>query len=157
MPYLIDGHNLIGQLTDISLHDPNDEAKLVNKLRSFCARTNKKVHVIFDRGIPGGKSKLSNSTVKVSFASNPGEADDVMLKRIDEARDTHRWIVVSSDLRVLKAAQQRGMKGVRSRDFAKQLDAPPPPSRDEHPNPFITRKEVEEWLEIFEQGKPPTS
>ncbi|MEM6281866.1 MAG: NYN domain-containing protein [Chloroflexota bacterium] len=157
MPYLIDGHNLIGQLPDISLHDPNDEVKLVNKLRSFCARTNKKVFVIFDRGIPGGKSKLSNSTVRVSFAARPGEADDIMLNRIHEAKDTHKWIVVSSDLRVLNAARQRGMKGLRSREFAKQLEAPPPPPRDEHPHPFITRKEVEEWLEIFEQGKPPTS
>jgi S-adenosylhomocysteine hydrolase len=32
MPYMIDGHNLIGKLPDISLDDPNDEALLVQKL-----------------------------------------------------------------------------------------------------------------------------
>ena len=35
MPYLIDGHNLIACLPDISLDDPNDEAQLVNKLKGF--------------------------------------------------------------------------------------------------------------------------
>jgi hypothetical protein len=157
MPYLIDGHNLIGKLPDISLTDPNDEAKLVNKLRSFCARNNKRCLVVFDRGIPGGKSKMSNSTVKVTFATNPGEADDIMLSRIRKATDTHQWIVVSSDNRVLAAARQRGMRGVRSTDFVKQLKPPPPPSRDEHPHPYISPMEVEEWLQIFEEGKPPTS
>ena len=33
--YLIDGHNLIGQLPDLSLTDPDDEAKLVQKLTGF--------------------------------------------------------------------------------------------------------------------------
>ena len=41
MNYLIDGHNLIGQLPDISLDDPNDEALLVQKLSGFCAANTK--------------------------------------------------------------------------------------------------------------------
>jgi len=35
MPLLIDGHNLIGQIPDISLSDPDDEAKLVLLLRRY--------------------------------------------------------------------------------------------------------------------------
>lgn len=153
MPYLIDGHNLIGKVPDISLRDPNDEAKLIVKLRSFCARTGKKAHVIFDHGLPGGKSKLSNYTVKVAFAARPGEADDLMLQRIRRTRDTSAWTVISSDRRVLDVARSRGMKAMAATEFARQLDPPPPPPKEEHPNPHITKAEVEEWLRIFQQGK----
>jgi len=33
MPYLIDGHNLIAQMPGFSLSDPDDEARLVLRLR----------------------------------------------------------------------------------------------------------------------------
>lgn len=157
MPYLIDGHNLIGQLPDISLRDPDDEAKLITKLRGFAARTGKKCHVIFDHGLPGGKSKLSNGAVKVVFAARPGEADDVMLARIRKINDTKGWIIVSSDNRVLSAARRRGMRGVRATEFAEQIQAPLPIPKNENPNVYVSPKEVQEWLEIFGESEPPTS
>jgi predicted RNA-binding protein with PIN domain len=148
--YLIDGHNLIGQLPDISLKDPDDEAKLVLKLRQFSAQTGKKCQVIFDHGLPAGKSKLSNSAVTVVFAARPGEADDVMLRRIRDARDVKRWTVVSSDERVLSVARERGMKVQRSQEFARQLaNVARAIPKDEHPNPHIPASEVEEWLRLF--------
>ena len=57
MPLLIDGHNLIGRLPDLRLDDPQDEAKLVARLRVYHARTGKRVTVVFDRGLPGGRSR----------------------------------------------------------------------------------------------------
>lgn len=151
MPYLIDGHNLIGQLPDIDLTDPNDEAKLVTKLRAYSARTRKKCVVIFDHGLPGGKSKMSNSAVNVFFAARPGEADDVMLKRIRTTRDVKSWTVVSSDERVLQAARQQGMNTQRAEHFAEALNAKPtPPPKEENPNVQLTNAEVEAWLKLFE-------
>ena len=35
MLYLIDGHNLIGQMPGLSLDDPHDEAKLVERLKQL--------------------------------------------------------------------------------------------------------------------------
>ncbi|MFZ4815581.1 MAG: NYN domain-containing protein [Phototrophicaceae bacterium] len=156
MPYLIDGHNLIGQLPDISLRDPDDEAKLVMKLRGFCARTGKKAHVIFDHGLPGGKSKLSNNTVTVTFAARPGEADDLMLQHIRRTKDINEWVVVSSDERVLSQARKEGIKTLRAHEFARQMVPPPAPNLGEHPNPHITRKEVEEWLKLFTEADDST-
>ena len=38
MPYLIDGHNVIGQTRGLSLEDPDDELKLVRLVRQLCMR-----------------------------------------------------------------------------------------------------------------------
>lgn len=153
MPYLIDGHNLIGQLPDIQLTDPDDEAKLVEKLRAFSARTRKQCTVIFDHGLPGGKSKLSNSAVKVFFAAKPGDADSIMLKRIQNARDPKAWTIVTSDERIINAAKKRGMTILRSMAFAQKLNERAPViSKEENPNVHVTKAEVEEWLRIFGEG-----
>jgi uncharacterized protein len=151
MPYLIDGHNLIGQLPDISLSDPNDEAKLVQKLAGFAARTGKKIVVIFDSGITGGKSRMSTGMVEVVFATPRSNADRIMMERIADAKDPLYWVVVSSDNQVLGAAQRRKMKAIRSNDFAQLMrpavavDKEESDGREVYPSPA----EVEMWLKIF--------
>src|SRR5690606_2257913 len=149
MPYLIDGHNLIGQLPDISLEDPNDEAKLVQKLRGFAARTRKKITVVFDAGLPGGKSPLSNATVEVVFASAPGTADQTLCNRIKSIPDPRNWTLVSSDRDVLDTGRRRGMQCVTSDAFARTLNAPPEPHKQRREKPPADRpvsaEEVEYW------------
>ncbi|MCY7306789.1 MAG: NYN domain-containing protein [Rhodoferax sp.] len=121
MTYLIDGHNLIGQLDDIHLSDPDDEAKLVMKLRGFAARTGKRCVVIFDNGLPAGHSHLSGGAVEVLFASPHTNADALMIGRIRRARDPASWTVVSSDRMVLEQARAKRMTSVPSPLFAAEL------------------------------------
>src|ERR1041385_6414012 len=118
MPYLIDGHNLIGQLPDLRLDDPNDEAKLVQKLTGYAARTGKRCVVVFDNGIPGGASRMSTGKVEVIFASTPGTADKLMMRRILKVKDPGQWTVVSGDHAILNAAKARKMKTITSAEFA---------------------------------------
>ena len=162
MAYLIDGHNLIGQLPDISLKDPNDEAKLVQKLIGFSARQQKRVVVVFDSGLPGGKSRLSTGPVEVIFASQGSSADNVMKERIKHARDPGQWIVVSNDREVLSAARERRMATLTSAEFAPKLQSDPTPlkpkrkpSEDagEAADVHVSPAEVEAWLKIFKDGK----
>ena len=158
--YLIDGHNLIGQMEDISLSDPNDEAKLVQKLIGFSARMKKKCVVIFDRGITGGKSRMSTATVEVVFAAANTDADRIMIGRIKAARNVQEWVVVSNDRVVLDAARMRKMRAIKSKDFAQILKPAQAPNKDDvldkdgrssevYPSPA----EVEAWLKIFSQRK----
>lgn len=157
MAYLIDGHNLIGQLPDLRLDDPNDEAKLVLKLRGFAARTGKRIVVVFDSGLPGGKSPLSTSPVEVVFASTHTNADNVMRERIKRVRDPGQWIVVSNDHEVLSAARARKMTTLKSADFAPQLRVTPPksaksadkPDKGEAADVYVSPAEVEAWLKLF--------
>jgi len=151
MTYLIDGHNLIGQLPDISLEDPNDEALLVQKLIGFCARTGKTCVVVFDYGLPGGSSRMSTRAVQVVFASGRSTADRVMMERINKIPDPTGWIVVSSDHDVLATARKRRMGTLHSDEFAALLKSPPKHVVDagEASEVNLSDQEVDEWLDLF--------
>jgi len=155
MPYLIDGHNLIGQLPDIDLTDPNDEAKLVQKLSGWVARSKQKCVVVFDGGLPGGASRMSTKQVKVVFASHRSNADAVMQARIRKEGQPKNWTVVSSDNEVLSSARRRRMNTIRSQQFAALLQRPAPPPKpglDTAADVRLSEAEVEEWMAIF-QGR----
>ena len=152
MPYLIDGHNLIARLPDIDLDDPNDEAKLVIKLRGFVAMNRKKCTVIFDGGIPGGYSMMSNKSVKVIFASAfHTNADNVIKERIRKIPDARNWTIVSSDNEVLDYARRYHMRAKTSSEFAQHLQHKPrvQDSRGESLHVQVSKDEVDEWLDIF--------
>lgn len=157
MPYLIDGHNLIGQLPDISLSDPNDEAKLVIKLVGFAARKRAKCVVVFDKGITAGKSRMSNGAVEVVFAPSSSSADAILIARIESTPDPSYWIVVSNDNAVLKRARQRQMKAIRSSAFARELrgvqviDKDADPGEAEHVR--VSPAEIEMWLAMFRERR----
>ena len=152
MPYLIDGHNLIGQLPDISLLDPNDEAQLVQKLAGFVARTKKRCVVVFDQGLPGGESRMSTRGVKVIFAPHRSNADHVIMNRIKRESNPKEWTVVSNDNDVLSMARRHRMDALRSSEFIqlmKRPPAPPKPGYDEAADIKLSEDEVEEWLRLF--------
>jgi predicted RNA-binding protein with PIN domain len=148
---MIDGHNLIGQLPDISLDDPNDEALLIQKLIGFCARTGKTCLVVFDYGLPGGSSRMSTRSVQVVFASGRSTADRVMMERINKIPDPKGWIIVSSDHDVMSTARNRRMSTLHSEEFARLLEAPPKPVVDagEAVDVNLSAQEVDEWLDLF--------
>ena len=151
MPLLIDGHNLIGQMPDLDLEDPDDEAKLVARLRTYCARARKRATVVFDHGLPGGRSlPLSGGGVEVVFASAGRKADGILCERLRRARDPRGLTVVSSDGEVLAAARARHARVIRSEDFALQLSSPRSVETDEAARDRpISSQEVEEWLSLF--------
>lgn len=150
MPYLIDGHNLIQALPNISLDDPHDEAKLVAVLRGFMIGHGKKCTVIFDRGLPGGTSKLSCSRVKVVFASTGQEADSRIINQIRNLPNPSSWTLVSSDRHIRAVAKQQKMKLFHSREFAQLLELQKRDSeKKERCNSSISDSELQDWLQIF--------
>lgn len=153
MPYLIDGHNVIGQMPNISLDDPDDEAKLTALVRRFCAREKRKASLIFDGGLPGGVSKLSNADVTVIFASDRHTTgDDLILNRIRDEKNPAGLIVVSSDQKIVNAARQRRMVVTSAREFGQQLlktgQASGTMSEKEK---GLSKEELAEWEAVFEK------
>lgn len=152
MPVLIDGHNLIGQLPDISLADPGDEAQLVSRLQGYAGRTGKRVTVVFDRGMPGGHSQaLSGGRVEVVFAPTGHSADRVLLERIRRARNPGGLTVVTSDHEVIATAQDRGAHVIRAEAFVSELQAPAAPRAAGKGDAHLSPEEVQAWLELFDE------
>jgi predicted RNA-binding protein with PIN domain len=152
MPTLIDGHNLIGKLPDIDLADPDDEARLVLKLRTYCARNRKKVTVVFDHGLPGGKShELSGGGVDVRFASTTRTADGILRERIRNSNNPRGLTVVTSDRRIIVDAEARGARVIRSEDFVNRLAGGPTEDATRDSKPATS--DVDYWMAQFEKGK----
>ncbi len=152
MPYLIDGHNLIGALPDIELDDPNDEAELIIRLRGFVARKRTKCTVIFDHGLPGGASRMSSRSVTVIFASaRHTNADALLARRIGNIRDVKGWTVVSSDQAIVACARDRRMRHISAQAFARELqrgdEASDADHEDEKPAP--SQNDVDEFMGLF--------
>jgi uncharacterized protein len=147
---LIDGHNLIGQMEDIHLDDPDDEARLVARLHRYALAGGHHVTVIFDAGSPGETSTLSRGPVQAVFAPAGSSADQLIIKRLGRIRDRQAWLVVTSDRQILAAAQARHLRTEPSQAFAARLQAPPaePAAPDPRQLP-PSDQEVEMWLRRF--------
>jgi hypothetical protein len=150
MPILIDGHNLIGRLPDISLADRDDEARLVSRLQGYAGRTGKRVTVVFDRGLPGGRSQaLSGGRVEVVFAPTGRNADRVLIARIRRSRNPRGLTVVTSDREVIAAAERRGARVVHAEAFVSELEPSPAAPSGAKEDVHLSPDEVEAWLELF--------
>ena len=154
MPYLIDGHNVIAAMESIELEDPDDEAKLVLRLRSWFSSIRKKAVVVFDGGIPGGLSRtLSTTDVRVVFAARHHTiADRIIHERLRSLPDAPNWTVVSSDREVLDAARATGARTVSAQDFAATLEQPPEAEKEKPDT--ISAAEVDAWLQVFPEPAP---
>ena len=154
MTILIDGHNLIGQMQDLQLDDPHDEAQLVARLKVYRSIVREPITVVFDAGeahIP--RQGLSGGGVEVVFATERASADDIIVARIARTAEPRSVLVVSSDREIRAAARRAGARIMTSEDFAARMAQPqrPRPGRRraavrERP---LSAREVDEWMVIF--------
>ena len=88
------------------------------------------------------------------FASAGRTADGILRERIRESRHPRGLTVVTSDSRIIRDAEIRGARVIRSEEFADQL-ARESPQRPETPDKRaspLTDREVHEWMALFEGG-----
>lgn len=156
MNVLVDGHNVIGQLPDIQLSDPDDEAKLVMLLRRYATqRRGRKVVVVFDHGVYGHPQQLNGYGVTCYFARSPQDADTQIIRRIQSLKRPKDWILVSSDRQLIRVAKAQGMRIMRAQEFITRLQPPESKTHDqsEKPERYPTPREVKEWLRLFGEGE----
>ncbi|HLF26071.1 MAG TPA: NYN domain-containing protein [Anaerolineae bacterium] len=155
---LIDGHNLIGQMPDLSLADLDDEEKLVALLRKYAARRRARIVVVFDSGMAGhsgGRSQtLSGGGVEAVFAGSHTDADRVLIERMRELKRPREWALVSSDRAIQAAAERHRVSVVEAAEFAKMLappkpaEKPPDEDRDDKPD---REDNISQWLRLFKR------
>lgn len=151
MLVLIDGHNLIGKLSDISLSDHDDETQLLFKLRQYRARTGRSLFVFFDSG--GGfklGEKKKHGGITVQYAPSGKIADQLIIKRLRKAKNPRELMVVTSDRAIQRVARQVEARVVSSSDFAVTLNTTRQPKASQEPN--LSDAEIDEWLSIFGDG-----
>lgn len=154
MPYIIDGHNLIGAMREIHLDDPNDEALLISRLRRFCARTRRRVTLYFDRGSPTQQAPNDAGGLSIRFVRPPRTADQAIVHHLSSLKKAARnWTVVSSDQEIQNFARSAGARVLSSQAFVQLLSTPTSArGDDEKPGAEMADTEIEEWIRLF--GRP---
>ncbi|MDX1600971.1 MAG: NYN domain-containing protein [Anaerolineales bacterium] len=151
MPFLIDGHNLIGQLPDLDLSQVDDEHQLLRLLRAYARRTGRRITVYFDRGSPSGSDPRPQNRVTAHFVRPPRSADQAIADHLESLGGAAKnWTVVSSDRGVRASARRAGARSLTSPAFARELRQPSPPdSAPGKPSPPSNEDELQDWLRLF--------
>jgi predicted RNA-binding protein with PIN domain len=155
MPYLIDGHNLIGRMRDIRLADPDDEALLVARLRTFCSRERTTITVYFDGAVVSATRDPAQAGVTARFIAPPQTADAAIARHIGRlGRAARNWTVVSSDSAVVEASRRRGARVESSEAFARRLEATIASAPvEEKPRPPTAPDEIAGWEAAFKKPR----
>mgnify|MGYP000492395994 CR=1 FL=1 len=175
---IIDGHNLIGKLPGFSLREMDDENRLVDLLQVYARVKRKRIEVYFDGAPPGQAGSRTRGTIQIIAVPIGRSADHAIRQRLEElGKQARNTTVVTSDRQVQREARARGAGVISSEEFAADLlratlghGGPPGPARPERSDrsgrsadnqvePPLSDREVQEWMEIFEQKKrkPPKS
>ncbi|MBN2043477.1 MAG: NYN domain-containing protein [Anaerolineales bacterium] len=152
MPYLIDGHNLIGKIPGLQLDDVDDERELIERLLIYCQQTGKDAEIYFDRSATGHARASVHGRVTARFVRSGETADQAIsrhLKRLGNA--AANWTVVSSDRQVQNAAKRARARVIESEEFSRELAAGPAVDKNRE-SPPISEDEVDEWLDMFGAG-----
>jgi len=148
MPYLVDGHNLIGAFPGLELSDPDDEHQLLRLLVRFGRATHRRVVVFFDRGRPEmGPLSRAGGMVRAHFIPPPRRADDAILDFLRGRKDARNYTVVSSDSEIRTRARRAGAKVTASREFAREVLARL--RRDVKEKPPEQPEDFDLWMDIF--------
>lgn len=161
MEYYIDGHNLIPKVNGIRLSDENDENELLERIQEFARLSRKRCTVFFDKAPEHKTMDAHFGTVHVIYVTHHIKADEEIIDRVVKIGKNRakEIVVVSSDQHVQWQSHQAGAATMTSESFAAEMSktfsrgeksakSSRKPLRIE---PKLSRKEVDEWLEIFSQ------
>jgi len=156
MTYLIDGHNLIPHIPNLSLDQLDDEDTLVTMLVNFSIKRNCQVEVFFDQGQLNSKREFKRGRVHVHFVLPPMIADGAIIARLlGIGKAAKNYTVITSDNTVQNRVRKFGANVITSQKFAQMIQIQDNKkeigSHGEHPaNREI---EIEEWMRLFSSGK----
>lgn len=153
MQYIIDGHNLIGQIRSLSLRDAEDEEALIDMLVPFLRAKKSRAMIFFDRAAFGQGGQRNYGLVKAVFVPSGSTADAAIadyVRQIGGAARNHT--LVSSDRMVQAAARAHHVSIMTSSDFGEKLEE----FQAQHQTRPVTETklseaEIQEWEDFFNQ------
>ena len=154
---IIDGYNLIHRSPDLrpgperTLHEAR--SKLLNLLSWALGAGEVRFLVVFDGAEAAGRDSRSGR-VDVRYSRPPDKADDLIGRLVEEQVErVERLTVVTSDLEIARHARALGADVALADLFLASALGPNHPGADEKPT-TLSRREVEEWAEIFRRPAP---
>jgi predicted RNA-binding protein with PIN domain len=122
--WLVDGMNVIGSRPDRWWNDRDGAVRrLIGELGRFAAVTGDEVTVVFDRR-PPDVAPGRHGGVEVAFASRRGRnaADHEIVDLVAGHPEPGRYLVVTSDRRLVERVRELGAGVEPSSRFRRQLD-----------------------------------
>jgi len=162
MPYIIDGHNLIGQMPELSLAEIEDEQQLIEILKEFCLREQRSAEVFFDNAPPGVPRTRNYGRLSAFFSRAGKSADQAIAERLHRlGKEARNWTVVSSDRQVQAMAKAMRAKVLSASEFARQLrhttSRPKTQIHDKTEPSDVNSEELNYWLKVFKNDQPKSS
>lgn len=167
---IVDGYNLILRSSRLkpgpnrTLRESRD--KLVNLLSWMMGANDVRYLIVFDGTDEGGRDE-PGGRVQVTFSRPPDKADDVIRRLVEKKVGGDEAItVVTSDIEVARHARAMGADisladlflAAAVGDAGRAAGEPSElePGTPEKPV-SLSKKELEEWAELFRQRRIPTS
>jgi predicted RNA-binding protein with PIN domain len=156
---LVDGYNLV--LRSPSLKPGPDRTlreareKLVNLLSWAVGTGDARFIVVFDGSDARGEDE-GGGRVEVRYSRPPEKADDVIRRLVeDRVERVDHLTVVTSDLEVARHARAMGAEIALADLFLASVLGPAGGASEAPEKPAsISKKELEEWAELFRRGRP---
>jgi len=153
---IVDGYNVIHRSPALrpgperTLREARE--KLLNLLSWAIGSGEARFLVVFD-GAEGVSAEQREGRVEVRFSRPPQKADDLIRVLVEERIERgQRITVVTADLEVARHARAMGADVSLSDLFLASVLGPLTPAGSEKP-PSLSKKEIEEWAEIFRRGR----
>lgn len=153
---IVDGYNLIHRSPTLrpgperTLREARE--KLLNLLSWAVGSGEAAFLVVFDGAeMSGGEGR--HGRVEVRYSRPPRKADDLIRDLVEERmKQVERITVVTADLEVARHARAMGADVSLSDLFLASVMGPAPVAGGEKPH-ALSKREVEEWAEIFRHGR----
>ena len=153
---VVDGYNLIlrtAQLRPGEGRTLRESRTKLMSLLSWAVDPGARFLVVFDGAEVRGKDGMQGR-VEVRYSKPPAKADDLIRALVVERTDREEELtVVTSDIEVARHARALGADIILADLFLASLIGPQAEGDPEKPT-TLSKKEIEEWAEIFRRGKP---
>jgi len=147
---LIDGHNVIGRASGLSLSDEEGgRRELISRLAALKGHKGGEVVIVFDGNRPGSGSRGKAGAVNIRYSPSGRSADDTIISIIDESPNPRAISLVTSDNELAARAKSRGVSVTPSASFWKNLSHTPDSNHQKEEKPAPSPDDAEHWLKLF--------
>lgn len=141
MPYLVDGHNLLGRLAGAP--GRQSPQALISILAGRLRANVLSVTVVFDGSPASGPTRLTLGRLRVVYAS-PASADDAIVDIVGRSGSPREWTVVTADRGLASRVRDCGARTMSLEEFEGRF-APESPEDRKSP----AGSSVDDWAAYF--------